>query len=128
MINHTFIVCAYGESPYLEECVKSLVVQNVNSRILIATSTPNSLIKAISSKYDLPLLVRDGKSGIADDWNFAISCAETDLATVAHQDDMYECDYSRRLLAVYSDNPDLLFILRITVSSGTMARSTRMNC
>lgn len=106
--DHTFVVCAYGESPFLEECVKSLVAQEGGPKILVATSTPNALIEAVSSQYDLPLLVRDGKSGIADDWNFAISCAKTDLVTVAHQDDVYECDYSRRLLAAYEDNPDLL--------------------
>ena len=38
---HTFAVCAYGESPYLEECVQSLLAQKVRTRILIATSTPN---------------------------------------------------------------------------------------
>ena len=42
--DHTFAVCAYGESPYLEECVRSLLDQNVKSRILIATSTPNARI------------------------------------------------------------------------------------
>ena len=106
--SHTFVVCAYGESPFLEECVKSLVTQSGNPKVLVATSTPNALIEAVCSKYDLTLLARAGKSGIADDWNFAISCAETDLVTVAHQDDVYERDYSRRLLAVYESNPDLL--------------------
>ena len=38
---HTFVVCAYGESPYLEKCIDSLEKQTVKSRILIATSTPN---------------------------------------------------------------------------------------
>lgn len=37
---HTFAVCAYRESPFLEDCVRSLVRQTVKSRILIATSTP----------------------------------------------------------------------------------------
>ena len=108
MPDHSFVICAYGKSPFLEECVKSLVDQNGNPEILMTTSTPNALIEAVSSKYDLPLLVRDGKSGIADDWNFAISCTETDLVTVAHQDDVYERDYSSRLIAAYENNPDLL--------------------
>lgn len=108
MTDHAFVVCAYGESPYLEACVRSLVVQDGEPKILLATSTSNDAIRSIAAKYDLPLLVRDGKSGIADDWNFAISCAETDLVTVAHQDDVYERDYSRRLLAAYENSPDLL--------------------
>ena len=36
---HTFVVCAYGKSAYLEECVLSLMHQVCKSRILIATST-----------------------------------------------------------------------------------------
>ena len=35
---HTFAVCAYKESPFLEECVRSLVRQTVKSRILIGVS------------------------------------------------------------------------------------------
>lgn len=105
---HTFVVCAYGESPYLEDCVKSVVSQTTESDICIATSTPNSLIDSVSRKYQIPLCIRDGESGIAEDWNFAISCAETDLVTVAHQDDVYLSGYSSRLLSVYAKNPDLL--------------------
>lgn len=40
---HTFAVCAYGESPYLEECVQSLLAQKVRTRILIATQLPNHI-------------------------------------------------------------------------------------
>ena len=108
MADHAFAVCAYGESPYLEECVGSLVAQKGEPKILIATSTPNDSIRSVAAKYDLPLLVRDGESGIADDWNFAISCADCDLVTIAHQDDLYEPDYSSRLAAVYESRPDLL--------------------
>lgn len=105
---HTFVVCAYGESPYLEDCVKSLIGQTARSDVLIATSTPNAAIRNISEKYGLPLFVRDGKPGISDDWNFAISRAETELVTVAHQDDVYLADYSDKLISAYEKNPDLL--------------------
>ena len=37
---HTFVICAYGESPYLEACIRSLLSQTEKSRILCATSTP----------------------------------------------------------------------------------------
>ena len=33
--NHTFAICAYKESPYLEECIQSLMNQTVKSDILI---------------------------------------------------------------------------------------------
>lgn len=105
---HSFAICAYGESPYLEDCVKSIVSQTVKSDVFIATSTPNEFINHLSSKYEIPVFVKKGKPGIADDWNFAISCSETELVTIAHQDDVYSNDYSFRLLSAYEKNPDLL--------------------
>ena len=45
MNDHTFAICAYKESPYLEECIKSLKNQTIKSNILIATSTPNDYIR-----------------------------------------------------------------------------------
>ena len=35
--NHTFAICAYKESQYLEECIKSLQNQTVKSNIIMAT-------------------------------------------------------------------------------------------
>ena len=55
--DHTFVVCAYQESPYLEACICSLKKQTVSSRILIATSTPNKHIEKLAEKYGLELKV-----------------------------------------------------------------------
>ena len=71
--NHTFAVCAYKESPHLEACIRSLKNQSFAGNILLATSTSNSFIENIAKKYKIPYYVRDGKSGITQDWNFAIS-------------------------------------------------------
>ena len=49
--NHTFAICAYKESPYLEECIESLINQTVKSNILIATATPSQYIDDIAAKY-----------------------------------------------------------------------------
>ena len=46
--NHTFVICAYKESPYLEACIQSLQAQTVPSRILMVTSTPNPWIEKLS--------------------------------------------------------------------------------
>ena len=46
---HTFVICAYKESAYLEECVKSLKEQKKESNIIMVTSTPNNYIKNISN-------------------------------------------------------------------------------
>ena len=96
---HTFVICAYGESPYLEECICSLLNQKRKSSVLIATSTPNEHIERLAEKYHLQVKVNQGEKGISADWNFAYSCADTPYVTLAHQDDLYEPDYSENILA-----------------------------
>ena len=41
---HTFVVLAYKESNYLEDCIKSVLNQKYKSNVVIATSTPNKFI------------------------------------------------------------------------------------
>ncbi len=93
MNEHTFVVCAYQESPYLEECIKTLKEQSIKSNILIATSTPNDYIRNIAKKNNIPYYINTGEGGITQDWNFAYSCAESKYITIAHQDDVYEKEY-----------------------------------
>ena len=75
MYKHTFVVCAYKESPYLEDCIVSLTNQTVKSKVIIVTSTPNLYIKNMAEKYNLPYLVNEGQGGITQDWNFGYWCA-----------------------------------------------------
>lgn len=96
--NHTFAVCAYGESPYLEECILSLKEQTLSTNILLATSTPNKLIQSLCEKYNIPMHVNPGPGGIAGDWNFAVSVCTTPLVTIAHQDDLYKPNYAEYML------------------------------
>lgn len=98
--DHTFVVCAYRESPFLEECVRSCLNQKEKTNVKIATSTPNKQIRRIADKYHLQLDERDVacSKGIAEDWNFAVSCADTPLVTIAHQDDLYGKNYSYQVL------------------------------
>lgn len=96
--DHTFVVCAYRESPYLEECILSLRQQTIKSRICVATATPNRYISELADKYHLPLFVNTGEKGIAGDWNFGCSCADTPLVTLAHQDDVYCPTYAESVL------------------------------
>lgn len=100
--NHTFVICAYKESRYLEECIKSLVRQTVPSNIKMVTSTPNVHIQTLAEKYNIPLIIRQGRSDIRDDWNFACDVAETDWVTVAHQDDCYNEHYVECFLQAVS--------------------------
>ncbi|MBQ3274842.1 glycosyltransferase [Candidatus Saccharibacteria bacterium] len=105
---HTFVICAYKESQYLEECIKSLLSQTVPAKCVIATSTPNRHIQSLAKKYHLPYYVRRGKSDIQTDWNFAYNQADTELVTIAHQDDIYEPEYLQSILNNY-DKQILLY-------------------
>ena len=33
--DHTFVICAYKESPYLEDCIRSVLHQNVRGKICL---------------------------------------------------------------------------------------------
>lgn len=94
MPDHTFAICAYKDSPYLDACIHSLKRQSVKSKIILCTSTPSPFLEAMSKIHDIPLYVREGKSDIQDDWNFAYEKADTRLVTIAHQDDCYHRDYA----------------------------------
>lgn len=109
---HTFVIPAYKESVYLENCIQSLLAQSVKSKIIITTSTPSDFIAKIAEKYSLPYHINDNP-GIANDWNFALSKAQTPYATIAHQDDIYEPAYTESILNAGSEitieNPMILF-------------------
>ena len=114
-VRHIFALAAYGESPYLEEQLKSLYRQSVKSPVIMCTSTPNTHIRGLCEKYAVPLLVREGQPGLADDWNFAFEegAKRAQLVTIAHQDDRYHPDYVKALLHAYRWFPDLsLFCCR----------------
>lgn len=96
--NHTFAVCAYKESPYLKECLESLVNQTVKTNIIIATSTPNEYIDKLAEKYGIKVYVNKGETGITQDWNFAYMSADTEYVTITHQDDVYDKEYVKNLL------------------------------
>lgn len=104
--SHTFAVCAYQESEYLESCVKSLLAQTLKTNIILCTSTPCEYIENIAQKYRLPYFVREGKSDIQDDWNFACECANTELVTLAHQDDQYSPYYAEDIMKEMTRYPD----------------------
>jgi glycosyltransferase involved in cell wall biosynthesis len=95
---HTFAICAYKESPYLEECVQSVLKQNQSSKVIMVTSTPNDYIQKICEQYNIPLFVNEGESGIVQDWNFAYKMSSTKYVTIAHQDDIYLPEYSEKVV------------------------------
>ncbi|MBQ9195839.1 MAG: glycosyltransferase [Clostridia bacterium] len=96
--DHVFAICAYRESPYLEECVRSLERQDTLSSMILCTATPNAHIEGIAAAHHIPVYVNRGAHGIAEDWNFALSQANAPLVTLAHQDDVYDPGYLRETL------------------------------
>lgn len=109
-IVHTFVVLAYKESEYLEECIKSVLNQKYKSNVIIATSTPNEFIMNIANKYSLEVIENKGQKGIGNDFDFAIKCGKTALVTIAHQDDIYDYNYSYQIIEKYKKYNDAIII------------------
>lgn len=108
--DHCFVLCAYQESPYLEDCVASLLAQALPSRVVIATGTPNGHIERIAQKYGVPLFTNPKPGGsIAADWNFAYGCADAEYLTIAHQDDLYFKEYTEEAARAAREDVLILF-------------------
>jgi glycosyltransferase involved in cell wall biosynthesis len=102
--DHTFAILVYQKSPYLEQCIKSLLNQTLKSKLLIATSTPSSYLNKISKRFNIPVVINSNKKGIASDWSFAYDCCSTKYITLAHQDDVYFPEYTKLILYTNKNN------------------------
>ena len=125
---HTFAVCAYKESQYLEECIQSVQNQTAQSKVIMTTSTPNEYIKKMSEKYNVPLYINEGETGITQDWNFAYKMAETELVTIAHQDDVYLSNYVEQImrLSKRAKSPLILFTDYAELRNGKVVSNNRL--
>lgn len=126
--DHTWVICAYQKSPYLEECILSLKNQTMPSKIQMVTSTPNNHINDLAEKNGIPLKINTGKSGIGEDWNFGLDSAQTELITLAHQDDRYEPDYIQTMLSVMNRamDPILYFTNYYEIKNGQRKDKDRL--
>ena len=126
--DHSYIICAYKESPYLEECIQSLLNQTVKSEVKIVTSTPNDYIQSFAEKYNIEYIINRGKTGISEDWNFAYSQADTKYMTIAHQDDVYEKYYTELLLKMIKGvkRPLLFFTDYAELRDGEVCRKNEL--
>lgn len=108
---HSFVVLAYKESKYLEDCIKSVTSQTYSSDVVIATSTPNQYIDSVAKKFNLNVIVNpNSRKGIGHDFDFAVSCGNSELVTVAHQDDIYELNYAQSVVEAFEKYSDSLII------------------
>jgi glycosyltransferase involved in cell wall biosynthesis len=113
MYSHTFVICAYNESKYLEECIRSIIsqksVQLEKSKIILYTSTPNSYIEKLITKYGISFFTKKG-GNIGRDWNNALGFVKTKYATIVHQDDVYLPDYGEKVIFNFDKIRDTLLV------------------
>jgi glycosyltransferase involved in cell wall biosynthesis len=128
MMEHTFAICAYKDSEYLEKCIKSLKKQTVESKIIMVTHTPSEYQDSLAKKYDIPVYVNTGETGITQDWNFALSRVDTRFATIAHQDDIYEPSYAEKMLfqLKHSKRPIIAFSDYAEIRNGRKTIDVKM--
>lgn len=98
---HSFVVLAYKDSPFLGDCLRSLRAQTAAPNILIATSTPSPYIEAQAREHGVEVLVNPRREGIAGDWNFALEATRSRWVTLAHQDDVYYPRFLERTLELF---------------------------
>jgi hypothetical protein len=107
MDEHCYVVLAYGDSPYLEDCLNSLLAQTVKSNIVITTSTPSDYIENIAQKFNLEIIINLVSNGIASDWNFALNSVNFKWVTLVHQDDIYHPLFTEVTVRYFNKVPDL---------------------
>lgn len=129
---HTFMICAYKESEYLEECIRSCVNQiSVNegkSIVSLYTSTPNAFIQELCNKYEIKMFTKPG-GGIGKDWNNSLSFVKTKYATIAHQDDVYLPEYGSKVIATFErdEHCNIVFSDYSEINAESSLRSRNMN-
>ena len=104
-LSHEFVVLAYGDSPYLPDCLASVCRQS-GSRVTVTTPVLSPYISDMARSHCVPVQVSQGRRGIAADWNFALDCATADLVTLAHQDDLYYPDFAQQTRALFGVAPN----------------------
>ena len=96
--DHTFVICAYKDNPYLEQTMISVTTQTVQSHVMLSTSTPSDYIENLCKKYDIEYVINPNGKGAGNDWNYGYDHAKTKLVTIVHQDDFYEKERQKEML------------------------------
>ncbi|WP_349783008.1 glycosyltransferase family 2 protein [Xanthomonas arboricola] len=111
-LSHVFVVPAYGDSPHLEVCLRSLSTQSSPSPIWISTSTPTCAIRQLADRFGATLVEHHSeRRGIGVDWNLALTAVPAGWVTLAHQDDVYLPDFARDTKAAMEGAPDASLIM-----------------
>ncbi len=127
--SHGFVLVAYGDSPFLPGCLRSLSSQTRTTSVAISTSTPSPYIAETASAFGVPVLINPEKRGIAADWNFALTATSARRVTLAHQDDVYLSRFAEVSLALLADHPQaaLCFTGYDEITDGGAARQSKIS-
>lgn len=109
-MKHLFVILAYKESEYLENCIRSVLAQRAPIEVVVATSTLNEWILNIANKYGLKVYQAKPGLGIGYDFDFALFAEEADLVTIAHQDDIYDEEYAKNIQEMYRFHSNALIL------------------
>lgn len=104
--DHTFVICAYRDNPYLGETIQTLQNQTTPSAVMVSTSTPSEYIRTTCKVHQVPLVINEHPHYAGDDWNYGYDQAQTRLVTIAHQDDDYDQRYVETLISRMNDYPE----------------------
>lgn len=123
-----FVICAYKEVHYLEECVKSLLNQTIKCKVVVSTSTPNDYIKNVAKKYDIPLKINPEVKGNFSDFCFAYAQADTKYVTLCHQDDEYLPNFAETMLKYMKSekNPIIAFSNYYDIKNGQIIKDSKL--
>ena len=123
--NHTFSIVAYKTSPFLEECIESLLNQTLKSKIIICTSTYSINMEKIAEKYKIKVHINHRKENIVSDWNYALNEANTPFVTLVHQDDIYHPEFLEKTMSRLSQG-NLITFTNYVEQSGPIIQSSKL--
>jgi glycosyltransferase involved in cell wall biosynthesis len=88
----TIVIPAYGESPYLERCISSIVDSQDPSVqiVVIDDASPTTFVQIVAEKYfpRISYLRNEKNLGIANNFNKALSSANSLFVQIVGQDDL----------------------------------------
>jgi hypothetical protein len=109
---HQFVVLAYRESPFLEECLAGLLSQGIaRADILLCTSTPSGFLSQVAQRHGLQLVANADHRSIGADWNFALAQATAPWVTLVHQDDIYLPAYAGTIRQAIAAHPGAVMVI-----------------
>ena len=103
-------MCAYGESPYLENA-SVLLPDKLPKATFLSLLLLRIIIFLLPQKNMVfPFISTRVKKVWRGDWNFGYDHAKTPLVTLAHQDDRYYKNYTEDVLAALNALPSPLLV------------------